>query len=241
MFTNNFAQKIIDFSKMLRSRKLFFALEEFCRGDVLDIGGWAFFVRAAGDPKINFKSWTNLEPDSAHVPAISDPRYRLVIGDGCAMDFPDESFDTILNFQVLEHVFDPIAMMNEIGRVLTQGGRAIFLIPQTSVLHHAPDHYYNFTRYWIYRAAEQAGLEIIKLQPVGGRWTTFASHLVHFFFEAFRAPGYSMPENKRNLWFYLLFPFMALYAIVGVPICMFFSLGDLDEDPNNYVVVATKR
>ncbi len=225
---------------MLRSRKLFQALEQHASGEVLDIGGWDFFLHATKDPKIKFSNWTNLERDAAHVPDIKDPRYKLLIADGCDTKLPAGSFDTILNMQVVEHVFEPIKMVEEIGRLLKKDGKAIFLIPQTSVLHHAPEHYYNFTRYWIYKALDRAGLKLVKLDPIGGRWTTFASHLVHFFFQAFRAPGYSMPENKRNLLFYLLFPLMAVYALVSIPICLIFGLGDLNEDPNNYVVIATK-
>jgi hypothetical protein len=33
---------------------------------------------------------------------------------------------------------------------------------------------------------------------------------------------------------------MALYAIVGIPICLLFSLGDLTEEPNNHCVVVKK-
>ena len=241
MFINNLTYKVVYLGKKLRLRQLFRALREHVSGEVLDVGGWDFFTHASGDPKIIFKSWTNLEPSQEHVPDIKDSRYKLEIGDGCAMKFPNNSFDTVLNMQVVEHVFEPIKMVEEIGRVLKPGGKAIFLIPQTAVLHHAPEHYYNFTRYWIYKALDRAGLKLVKLEPIGGRWTTFASHLVHFFFQAIRAPGYSMPENKRNVLFYLFFPFMVIYALISIPICLVFGLGDMDEDPNNYVVVATKQ
>ena len=33
---------------------------------------------------------------------------------------------------------------------------------------------------------------------------------------------------------------MLLFALVSIPICMILSIGDLTEEPNNYLVVAQK-
>ena len=52
------------------------------------------------------------------------------------------------------------------------------------------------------------------------------------------AKGYA--NSSRNVFFYLLFPFMAVYAITRIAIGLLFSLGDLQEDPNDWLVVAKK-
>ncbi len=235
----NHIDRFTTWARNMRSRPLFEALELHVRGDVLDVGGWDFFLSVRGNPRIAFKTWTSLE-EGDRLLETPDARYRAVIGNGEKMEFPDASFDTALSIQVLEHTFDPLAMVREISRVLRPGGTAIFLIPQTSVLHHPPKHYYNFTRFWIVKAAEDAGLQIVELTPLGGRWTSTASHMVHFFLAAFRAPGYSTAEDRRGPMFYLLLPFMCLYAALSVPICLVLSLGDLSEEPNNHLVVARK-
>lgn len=224
-------------ARNLRSRKLFLALKKYCFGDVLDVGGRDFYLTVKSMP-IKYSTWTTLER------AVSadgkDPRFRSVVGDGCRMDFQDASFDTVLNIQVLEHVFDPMAMVLEISRVLRPTGYGIFLVPQTSVPHELPEHYYNFTRPWIEEAMKRAGLRIVLLEPLGGVWSSFASHLVYFFFQAFKFSGYSFAENRRNIWFFILLPVMTLYALVNIPICLFLSLGDLSESANNYLVVVRK-
>lgn len=222
-----------------RSPELFSALERHARGDVLDVGGWDFFLSARRDPAIAFTSWTSLD-DGSRLPDVDDPRYRAAAGDGEKMAFPDASFDTALCIQVLEHTFDPLAMVREMSRVLRPGGTAIFLIPQTSVLHQAPRHYCNFTRFWIAKAADAAGLEIVEREALGGRWTSTASHMVHFFLQAFRAAGYSTPEDRRGPLFYPLLPLMCAWAALSVPVCLLLSLGDLTEEPNNHLVVAVK-
>jgi hypothetical protein len=43
---------------------------------------------------------------------------------------------------------------------------------------------------------------------------------------------------RRSPLFYVLWPFMAASAIVAIPVCMLFSLGDLAEEPENHLAVA---
>ena len=223
----------------LRSRPLFEALDRYCRGDVLDVGGGDFFQSAARRG-VRFASWTVLEPAAGRAAAVADPRVRVVEGDGCAMTFADESYDTVLNVQVLEHVFEPIRMVQEIGRVLRAGGHAIFLIPQTSSTHLAPDYHGNFSRYWIAEAMARAGLVIVEQRPLGGLWSSMASHLFFFFLQSLRYDGMSDPAIRRGPAFYALYPLMLVFAALALPICLFLALGDLREEPNNHLVVARK-
>jgi len=223
----------------LRSRELFRALREHCRGEVLDVGGWDFFVGAA-DKGVSFMRWTTLESDAQRLLESGDPRVTLSHGDGCAMAFPAASFDSVLCVQVLEHVFDPIRMVAEIGRVLRPGGKAVLLIPCTSTMHLAPHYHGNFSRYWIREALERAGLEIVELRELGGVWSTIASRAFFFFLQAARYEGMSDPAIRRKALFWVLLPFQMLFALFLIPVAMLFSLGDLGEEPNNHLVVARR-
>jgi SAM-dependent methyltransferase len=220
---------------------MFRAMRQYCRGEVLDVGGFDFFLTAVRKG-VPFEKWTTLEPTTGTMPDIEDARFQVVTGDGCNMvEFGDGKFDTVLSIQVVEHVFEPNRMVAEMGRVLRPGGHAILLIPQTSTLHMAPHHYYNFTRYWIEEALRRAGLEQLELQALGGRWSSTASHLVYFFLQSTRSPGTTIPEEARPRAFYLLYPLMVAVALVGIPVCLLLSLGDLIEEPNNHLVVARKK
>lgn len=236
----SWSDKFISTLRNLRSRGLFKALEHYCNGRVLDIGGWDFYATIIKKPTIQFDSWTSVEIDSEHLFPAKDPRYKTVIGDGCHLAFPDNSFDTVVNIQVLEHTFEPIKMVEEMGRVLKPGGYGVFLIPQTSVLHHPPRHYYNFTKFWIQESIKCADMKILELKPLGGLWTTTASHLVHFFFQSMRFPGYTTQDDKRKVFFYLFWPLMVIFSIISIPLCLLFGLGDLTEEPNNWLVVVKK-
>ena len=223
-----------------RSRAMFDALARHTRGEVLDVGGWDFFLTARRRG-FEFERWTTLEPDPARTLAVDDGRVHLVHGDGCAMDFADASFDTVLCIQVLEHVLEPLRMVEEIGRVLRPGGTAVFLIPQTATTHLAPAYYGNFSRWWIDAALDRAGLELVEHERLGGLWSSMASHAFFFFLQAARLDGMSDPQVRRGPLFYLLLPFMAIWALINLVVCLLLSLGDLREEPNNHLVVARPR
>ncbi len=222
-----------------RSGALFDSLRRHARGDVLDVGGWDFFLMAR-DRECTFDTWTCLESEPERALEVDDARFTLVHGDGCAMEFADERFDTVLSIQVLEHVFEPLKMVAEMGRVLRPGGTAILLVPQTSTTHLAPHYYGNFTRWWIERALERSGLELVEHQRLGGFWSSTASRLVFFFLLAFRFPTMSDPQVRRGPLFWLLLPLMFLWVTISLPICLFLSVGDLAEEPRNHLVVARK-
>lgn len=236
----SFPARILYALRDFRSRALFAALERHCAGEVLDVGGGEFFASVRSRP-LRFRTWTTLEVDPNDVPKAVDPRQRVVVADGCALPFADASFDTALSIQVLEHVFEPIRMVDEIGRVLRPGGKAVLLIPQTSTTHLAPHYHGNFSRYWILAALRHAGLELVEHRPLGGVWSSMASHLFFFFFQVARFRGMSDPAIRRGPLFWLLLPLMVVWALVSFPVCLLLSLGDLAEEPNNHLVVARRR
>lgn len=236
----NLLKNFFYFVRNIRSKELFRALKKYCKGEILDVGGWDFYLTFK-KMNILFKKYTTLEIDKNNIPIINDDqKFEVIIDDGCNMKIKNNSFNTVLNFQVLEHVFEPIKMVHEIARVLKKDGYGIFLIPQTSDLHMIPHHYYNFTKYWIDEVMKNNGLKIVELKPLGGAWSSISSHMFYLFFKCFRSIGFSTKEFKRSTFFYLLLPFMFIYIIINIPICMLFSLGDFTEEPNNHLVVVKK-
>ena len=214
-------------------------MREHCQGSVLDVGGGDFFLTAR-QKGIPFDRWTTLEVDRDRVLEVDDDRWSVVFGDGCDMDLPTDSYDTFLSIQVLEHVLEPLRMLQECARVLRPGRFGILLIPATSTMHLAPHYYGNFSRFWVHEAMAHAGLEVVEFEELGGVWSSAASHHLYFFLQAARVAGMSDPSIKRPRAFWLLLPFQALYSLIAIPICLLFGLGDLAEEPNNHLVVVRK-
>ncbi len=71
---------------------------------------------------------------------------EIMASAGC-LPFRDASFSHILCTEVLEHLPEPQKALDEMRRVLTDGGRLILSTRFIFPLHDTPDDYYRFTRY----------------------------------------------------------------------------------------------
>lgn len=72
-----------------------------------------------------------------------------LVSDICHIPADDSSFDAILCGEVLEHVPDPVAAIQEFSRLLRAGGILILTAPFSAIVHMAPYHFYTgFTKYW---------------------------------------------------------------------------------------------
>jgi len=222
-----------------RYRELFDALRTYCRGAVLDVGGGSF-VKTAIEERVSFDEWTIVEPLEGDLPRIADPRVHTRVGDGQALDLDGNQFDTVLSVQVLEHVFEPIRMIEELYRVTKPGGHVVVMVPQTANIHHAPHHYQNLTRYWLDAAAYRLGAEVVEYRAMGGAWSTIASRVLLQYPGALGMAGYKHPGARRSVRFWLLFPVGVVVSAITFPLAMLMSLGDMEEEANNHLMVLRK-
>lgn len=64
--------------------------------------------------------------------------------DGDSFPFGNESYDSVILNEVLEHVFNPTVLLTEINRVLTPDGKLLITVPFVWDEHEQP---YDFARY----------------------------------------------------------------------------------------------
>lgn len=76
--------------------------------------------------------------------------------------------DVVFCSQVLEHVPHPWVAMKEISAVLKKNGTAIITVPHLAYLHNLPYDFFRYTDMGLRSLAKQAGLEVIKIEPLGG-------------------------------------------------------------------------
>ena len=92
-----------------------------------------------------------------------------VFGDAQALPFRSASFDTVLCTHVLVHVPEPHQAIGEMSRVLKAGG--VLILSARQMWHvYTPRDYYRFTAVGLRYLAEQHGLEVVSVIPVGGWW-----------------------------------------------------------------------
>jgi SAM-dependent methyltransferase len=87
----------------------------------------------------------------------------------------DESFDAVLNTQVLEHLPDPAAALRELRRILVPGGRLWLTAPFVWYLHEEPHDYFRYTGHGLRSLLERAGFVDVRIEPRGGYFTTMAT------------------------------------------------------------------
>jgi SAM-dependent methyltransferase len=103
--------------------------------------------------------------------ANKEPKRADVYADiSKGLPFKSNCFDTVLCTEVLEHIAEPLALMNEMGRVLKPGGHLLLTAPQVWGLHEEPFDFYRYTRYGLAHLAHKSRLEVVYISARGGHW-----------------------------------------------------------------------
>lgn len=145
-------------------RELRRALSEL-DGDVVDVGCGQAPYRPMFPPRV--RRYVGVDRSRVPVPGI-----ELIDGDAHDLPLPDASFDAAVSFQALEHMERPTDCLCEMARVLRPGGRLVVTVPGVWALHEAPRDFWRFTRYGLLEMARAAGLEQVRLTPLGGLWAS---------------------------------------------------------------------
>ncbi len=102
------------------------AIEEHAGTDILDVGcgSGAYVVRLAHDRNI-------YGVDRIPYPTWKEFSGRFVVSAADRLPFPDESVDTVLSFEVLEHLPQPVVALREYHRVARRN--VIVTVPNCSI------------------------------------------------------------------------------------------------------------
>jgi SAM-dependent methyltransferase len=145
-----------------------YAAEKYARGTLLDIGCGRKPLAPIFEPFVR----CHIGIDHADTPHGTDgldviaTAYRVPLADCFA--------DTILMSAVLEHLERPGDALSECRRLLRPGGHAIVTAPFMWPIHEAPRDFYRYSPYGLRFLLEEAGLEVVEVQPFAGAWTTLA-------------------------------------------------------------------
>lgn len=140
------------------------------------------------------------------------PSVDVRFGELPKLDLDDESYDLIFCSEVLEHVRDDGASLEEMQRLLTSSGRAVFTVPAFGSLwsdhDEAAGHFRRYTTGQLQSRAEAAGFTILKITYIDFWlfplfWVVIkASHWLHF---SRSALTFKTPPKPVNAVLYQIF------------------------------------
>jgi ubiquinone/menaquinone biosynthesis C-methylase UbiE len=198
----------------------------FPHGEVLDVGcGSKPYAKL-------FKSYTGIEVhDAGHKDHLKNTD---VYFDGVNIPFKNNSYDTVILTQVLEHVESPEKIMAEVYRVLKPNGCVFITMPFVWPEHEIPYDFRRFTRFGNRHLLEQSGFKIESIQQTTGTIGTLGQLLVEYLDSSL---GVLLIKKSYTVNFFLRRLLILLYS----PISLFSLLLDNGRGLTlDYVVTARK-
>ncbi len=181
-------------------------------GDVLDIGAGKSPYK---DFFKNAKNYIKLDKfDHAGKPDI--------IADATKIPLKNSSIDSVVCFQLLEHVQDPQKVIDEIYRILKKNGVCLLTTHMSAALHGEPYDYFRFTKYALKDILFRK-FKNVEIRANGGALLSIMQLIV-----------WGISENLPK---FIAMPFIILLNIIGKNLDKIFYN---DVFTLNYIVYARK-
>lgn len=144
-------------------------------GKMLDAGCGKMPYRAYIKSKSKITEYIGLDIESALVYEQGvQPDFTW---NGITMPFENDSFDTCMATEVLEHCPESEVFLKEVYRVLKPGGVFFFTVPFLWNLHETPHDEYRYTPFSLERHFKNSGFTQIEIKATGGWHAAMAQML----------------------------------------------------------------
>jgi len=150
-------------------------------------------------------------------------------------------FDYIICNQVLEHIPEPGAVMEELYRVLKPGGKILFTAPLFYQEHEKPYDFFRYTQFGWKKLLGDAGFQEERIEPLEGFFGLcgYFLEIIYYYlpFDRKKIPG-KTGAALRGV-------FRIIHPLVGLTAVFFHRIEKrrnviVDIGAKNYVVVASK-
>ena len=157
---------------------------------------------------------------------------QFIEADVLNLPFEDQSMDSVLFTQVLEHVTQPARALDEIRRILKKEGVLIISVPFIFQAHAEPYDYWRFSEYGIRRLILEREFEILEFHYQGYFGTSVMSML----------NGYIWQLSSKQKWIrnFLLLPFILLIFVMNNILGMLMDKIPLKAYSPNFFLICKK-
>lgn len=94
--------------------------------------------------------------------------------DGLNIPFANKSFDSVVCFEVLEHVKNPKAILEEVNRVIKDHGSLLISVPFLFGEHEEPYDFQRFTSFGLLKLLKDANFNVISLEKTTSEFMAIA-------------------------------------------------------------------
>lgn len=160
-----------------------------------------------------------------------------IYANGENLPFPTKSIDTVLLLDVIEHMADPDKCMQEIERVLVNGGKLVLNVPFIYPVHDAPHDFQRWTLYGLRTLLLKHGMSIEVEETCGNPLTTSALLLN---IALCKSVINSFQKRHPGLLLIILLPF--LIPVINITAYLSGKLFPSDNFmPYRYHIIATRN
>ncbi len=161
-------------------------LGRFAHGTMLDVGCGEKPYEKMASPYVHVHIGVD------HEESLHDKSNVDLHGTAYQIPIEDNSVDSILCTDVLEHLEEPLLAIAESYRVLKEGGYAIYTVPLFWHVHEAPRDFYRYTKFGLKYLFEKNGFEVVEIDALTGFAVTFCQELTYVLYR-FRKGGWINP------------------------------------------------
>lgn len=146
------------------------------KGSLLDIGCGDkpykdFFTQISSYRGIDFKNYSKN-------PWYNDKKPDLFFNENYVknfiLPFPNNSFNNIVSFQVIEHHKDPQKMIDEMFRIIKNDGLMLLSFTLLVGLHEVPNDYFRFTEFGLSQLLKKHKHKILEIKKQGSLFSTIS-------------------------------------------------------------------
>lgn len=182
-----------------------------------------------------YRSWMTDAESWLGIDVVDGPDVDVVIRSGERWPVEQDGFDVVLCTQVVEHVSDPSATLQEIACALSPGGTLVMTVPFTYNEHDRYHDYRRLTRQGARTLVESHGLEVVRADGQGGIGSSTGVLLLNWVELRLTASAAGVLALLALLPFWLTF-----CAVVNAACLMLDRLDNTEAFYGNVIVLAVK-